>query len=312
MGFFDDWFSWAGARFVARNDGRALQLPGPVMVPNERRVVVPRRDSIMNDFTGLGGSGDKGSVGRPNTFFSSLNERELLALYTNNGISRTIIDEIPKRATRKGWDVEGLDLGEDKSFQTALQIREGSQMGRLYGGAAGVIVTEDDIPPGFERQPWKWLQQPLDLERVGRVIGLIIFDTFEAQPFELERSPMAGADYRRPKLWTIGAEGFEQLHSLIHASRVLQFRGRTRTPSEQWSRNFWSGQGRGGYWQQDDSTLQAVWEEVRRLTETMQGGAVLAQELSTSVFHIDGMAAAKAYIEAMRKKFVVQTTEANL
>ena len=27
---------------------------------------------------------------------------------------------------------------------------------------------------------------------------------------------------------------------------------------------------------------------------------------------IDGMAAAKAYIEAMRKKFVVQTTEANL
>ena len=36
------------------------------------------------------------------------------------------------------------------------------------------------------------------------------------------------------------------------------------------------------------------------------------KQLKEQLSQIDGMAAAKAYIEAMRKKFVVQTTEANL
>ena len=36
------------------------------------------------------------------------------------------------------------------------------------------------------------------------------------------------------------------------------------------------------------------------------------KQLKEQLSQIDGMAAAKAYIEAMRKKFVIQTTEANL
>ena len=36
------------------------------------------------------------------------------------------------------------------------------------------------------------------------------------------------------------------------------------------------------------------------------------KQLKEQLSQIDGMAAAKAYIDAMRKKFVVQTTEANL
>jgi phage-related protein (TIGR01555 family) len=36
----------------------------------------------------------------------------------------------------------------------------------------------------------------------------------------------------------------------------------------------------------DDSLLQALWDEIRRLTETMQGGATLAQEIRESVFKI--------------------------
>ncbi len=36
------------------------------------------------------------------------------------------------------------------------------------------------------------------------------------------------------------------------------------------------------------------------------------KQLKEQLSQIDGMAAAKAYVDAMRKKFMIQTTEANL
>jgi phage-related protein (TIGR01555 family) len=142
------------------------------------------------------------------------------------------------------------------------------------------MVTQDDVPPAFRRRPEAWLEQPLNPERVGELSALQVFDAWEARPVEWERN-LREPGYRLPKIWNISADG---ISARVHASRVLLFRGAKRSTSQmRW--------GRTGNGMPDNSVLQAVWDEIQRLTSTMQGGAVLAQELSESVIKVEQMPA---------------------
>lgn len=237
-----------------------------------------RSDSVANPLTGLGGFNDKGAVGRPNPWVMPLTDDELRTLYTSNGVARRIVDIIPSRATRRGWTCPDVPATEDKRLRTWTRNREAMSMARLHGGAVLLMVTEDDIPRQFRARPEEWLREPLDLERVGALHALQVFDALEARPMlwdEDVRSP----GFRMPRIWSIAAAGFR---AEVHASRVVHFRGARRPPSEtRWGRT---------NTMPDDSVLQGVWDEIRRLTETMQGGAVLAAELRESVLKISGLA----------------------
>lgn len=238
-------------------------------------------DSVHNPLTGLGTSGDKGAVGRPNPWVQPLDDEELRALYTYNGVGRRIVSTFPMRATRKGWEVQGLDPAADKALMTRERIREAMEMGDLFGGSAALLVTEEK---GVEYSDLSWMAEPLRLENVIKLHAVQVFDTFEAHPLEFE-DDLREVNYRGPRTWSLGAHG---AYTTVHSSRVLHFRGRRRLPSERWSQASFGGG--FGTWnrQQDISVLQAVWDEIRRLTETMQGGAALAQELQQTVWRLDG------------------------
>lgn len=258
----------------------ALQGPSPAASLAEPTGGPTRFDSTFNPLTGLGGASDKGAVGRPNPWVVPLNDTELRALYGSNGIARRIVDILPTRATRKGWTVPEIGA-EDKRLKTWDRVTEAMIWARLYGGSALMLVTEDDVPPGYQMDPAAWLAQPLDLERVGRVIALQVFDPNEAAPMIWDRD-VRSPTYRRPILWTVSADGF---NATVHGSRIVHFRGARRPPSET----------AGGFMRSnrmpDDSCLQAIWDEIRRLSETMAGGATLAQELRESVLKVADLGA---------------------
>jgi len=253
-----------------------LALPGPA----ETRA--DSGGSVANPITGLGGGLDKGTSARPNPYVLALSDRELRALHTHNGMARRIVELLPNRATRRGWSCPDIPPAEDKRLRTWARAAEAMTMARLLGGAAVLMVTEDDVPAGIRSRPWDWLREPLDLQRIGKLHALHVFDASEALPMSWESS-LASPGWRLPALWhlTSSTTGWT---ATVHASRLLHFRGARRPPSE-----LQSSWGRPNT-MPDDSVLQAVWDEIRRLSETMAGGAVLAQELRESVLKVSGLA----------------------
>jgi phage-related protein (TIGR01555 family) len=268
MGVWDRLFDWLSSRSDA--SAQLPMLPGPVEVGEARA------DSTWNPFTGLGGWGDKGAVARPNLCAIPLSDRELDSSYRHGGIPRRIVDLLPNEATRRGWDVPEIPATLESELSLYDAICDAGKAAQLHGDAIVLLVTEDDVPPAFRSRPDLWLQEPLDLERVGMVQSLPVFDVWEASPAEWERD-VRQPGYRLPRIWNIGADG---LNTRVHASRVLLLRGAKRSP----------GQMRAGWGRSnglpDDSILQAIWDQVRHLTETHQGGAVLAQELSVNVLKV--------------------------
>jgi len=235
-----------------------------------------RVDSVINGFTGLGSGGDKGSVARPNTYVMQLTDEELRSLHANNGLARRIVEILPSRACRRGWLVPEM-AEEERRLRIWAKVSEALTWARLYGGSALLMVTEDFVPRSLRADPMRYLSTPLDMSRIGSLKAVQVFDSFEAYPTEYNKD-ITSPYYRSPSMWSISADG---LTAFVHGSRIIHFRGARRPPSEQ----------RGGGWYRagrmpDDSCLQSVWDELRRLTETMQGGAVLAQELRESVLKI--------------------------
>lgn len=242
-------------------------------------LVTRRVDSVLNAISGLGGRGDKGSAynNRPDVFRHPLTLEELTALWTHNGIARRIVAWPAAEATRAGWQIDGTGSAE-VDLAIFERIREGMTWARLYGAGPVVMVTEDDVPPAFRRRPHEWLAQPLDLERVGKVLALQPYDVWESTPERWDRNP-SSPTYRMPLLWRVRTE---ETNMLVHASRVLHFRGAIRPPGLRRQARY------GDNLLPDDSVLQAIWDEIQRLCSTMAGGAVLAQEIRESVLRIGG------------------------
>lgn len=251
--------------------------PPPVAALEDREMAWPHLDSagIVNALSGLGGPGDKGSAGRPNTNATPLSDTELRSAYLFSAPSRRVIDLVAKRACRTGWTVP--ELGEEeRRLRIGQQCERAFRWARLYGGALLLPVTLDDVPRGYAGREWAWLREPLDLQRVGRISALHAFDAFEVYPHEDDDDPRSPT-FRTPKYWTIASKS---LHVTVHASRVVWVRGCER-PSDA---------SRRGNRMPDDSVLQAMWDEVQRLSQTMAGGAKIAQELRESVLKLAGHA----------------------
>lgn len=232
--------------------------------------------SVFNFITGLGGGRDKGAAGRPNPLILPLSWQEIEALWEHNGIARKIVETVPEHATRKGWDMPYIPEAELTRLRVQSNMQEGLLWGRAYGGAIGLMVTEDDIPLAFRGRPKDWLKQPMDLQRVGKFHALQIFDVYDCDPHDWD-ADIKGNNYRMPEFWSINADG---ISAVVHHSRVIHFRGNRRPPS-------WRRHGFRTYHNFPDvSILQAIWDDIRRYTEVMQGGATVAQELRQHVLKI--------------------------
>lgn len=231
--------------------------------------------SVANLMTGLGASGDKGTTARPNCAVLPLSMWELRTLYAYNGVARRLINLRPGRACRRGWTLPDFSA-EDARLRIPERIEQGLRWAELYGGSLVVPITLDDVPPGYRGNPAQWLTQPLDPARVQAVRAVQVFDAVEVSPVLWDRNP-GSPTFRLPSLWRISCDGWQVV---VHSSRVVHLRGAERPPSEM--RSSWSAVSN----LPDDSYLQSIWDELRRLTQTLNAGATLAEEIREAVLSL--------------------------
>lgn len=254
-------------RLIGRMDSAPpARIPSGFPAPR----LVERHDSVSNSMSGLGGIADKGTAGRPSPPMY-LSDTELGYLYTGSGTVRRIVDIIPERGTRRGWSVPEMD-GEDRRLMVWDRVASAWSQARLFGGALLLMVTDEGVTDDA-----RWLAAPLSEARLRSVLALHVFAATEASPVSYVED-ITSQHFGQPEFWRLSRRGFS---AVVHHSRVLHFRGAARPESA-------TGWGRGSN-MPDDSVVQHVWHEVRNLTQTMQAGATVAQELRQAVIKISSL-----------------------
>ena len=174
----------------------------------------------------------------------------LNSLYRENWVVQNVVGIIPDDMTRKWFNVSGtvspeqLRALEQVQADTALResVNEGLRWGRLYGGAAGLIVLR-----GQEGM----LDRPLDLEAIlpGTFQGLYILDRW------CGISPALGLVYDGrgrmvPEFYTISGEDGRAV-AKVHHSRIVRFTGRELPYLERIAEQYWG-----------ESEVEALYQDV--------------------------------------------------
>ena len=217
---------------MSRKHARRVQPVArkPTEVLNERPVSGLITDSFSNPFTRLG-------VGQMNLLEAAeypvtrmtQNYPFLNSLYRNDWIARRVIDTIPEDMLKNWFDLQSqLTPDQINQFETVVrtshlkkQLLEGLRWGRLFGGAAGIIVIE-----GQENM----LDEPLDLDMVlpGQYKGLIIADRWSGvYPDSDLVQDLGDPDFGTPEYYTFSMSETELTYGVrVHHSRVIRFMGR--------------------------------------------------------------------------------------
>ena len=176
----------------------------------------------------------------------------LNSLYRDNWIVQNVVGLVVDDMTREWYKPAGALSPEqeealqraERSAQLRERINEGLRWGRLYGGAAGLILIR-----GQEGM----LDKPLDLESIypGSFAGLMILDRWCGITPEMELvTDMADPDFNLPAYYQINnAEG--RLVARVHHSRILRFTGRELPYLERLAELYWG-----------ESEVEALYKDV--------------------------------------------------
>lgn len=235
--------------------------PAPQAVPQVETEVVPKhtRDAFQNSLARLG-------YGMPNPIEATsypltrlTKDFQLMnSLYRNNWIVKRIIDVIPEDMLKNGWKVSSqippkfMDKLErtQRRTQVRAQLLDGLRWGRLYGGAAAIIMID-----GHETV----LDKPLDLDDVfpDSYKGLIILDRWSGiTPGPDVVEDIASPDYGLPSMYMV-TDGTSKKSYHVHHSRVLRFTGRKLPFWEMTAEQYWGA-----------SELEHVYDDLRKRDNT--------------------------------------------
>jgi len=203
----------------------------------------------------------------------------LNTLYRTNWIVRRLIDVVPEDMLKNWYKIESqIDLDAqrklyrvERSTQIRSKILEGLKWGRLYGGAAGLIVIDghDDI-----------LEEPLSLDMVtpDSFKGIIILDRWSGVTSSLG----IVKDYNDPNF------GLPELYNVydetigtgtnVHHSRIVRFTGRDLPYLERLGEQYWGA-----------SELEHVFDELKKRDNTSWNIASLVFRANLDVFKVEGM-----------------------
>lgn len=176
----------------------------------------------------------------------------LNSLYRDNWVVQNVVGLVVDDMLREWYKLKGtmspeyMDELERAERQTNLRARinEGLRWGRLYGGAAGLILIK-----GQENM----LDKPLDLKVVmpGSFAGLYILDRWCGVTPDAELvTDMTDPDFNLPRYYYINnAEG--KLVAKVHHSRIVRFTGRELPYLEKIAELYWG-----------ESEIEAVYKDV--------------------------------------------------
>ncbi len=188
------------------------------------------------------------------------NYARLNSMYRSGGILQSIIDIIPEDMTREWFKLSGdvapgdMDALEKTQRKIGLrkQIVEGLRWGRLYGGAAGLILIKGQ--ENFEK--------PLDIESVlpDSFAGLWILDRWSGVfPGAEIVSDMMDPDFGLPAYYEIRAEETGRIIARVHHSRVVRFTGRELPYLEKIAEMYWG-----------ESEIEPIYEDIALYDSVMQ------------------------------------------
>lgn len=224
----------------------------------DREQVKRTADSFQNTLTRLG-------EGLPNLMSGTRypltrltqNQGLMNSLYRNHWIVRRIVDTIPEDMCRNWLRFNTSAVPEDlrvlqdvlRATRTRQRLIDGLKWGRLYGGAAGVMLLKS-----HEGR----LETPLIQEEVqpGDYRGLLILDRWQGVQVSRERvEDLSDPDFGLPRYYDVITPGGRLVR--VHHSRVLRFLGDALPASEAQSEDLWGA-----------SVVEAVFDELKKRDNT--------------------------------------------
>ena len=207
------------------------------------------------------------------------NYQLLTSLYRENWIVQNIIATIPNDIMRKWYTIKSA-VGPDyidrmTRLEQKTQIRKklllGMYWGRLYGGAAGIVLIKGHND----------MSQPLDLNTVmpDSFLGLQILDRWSGIfPDGSMVSDPEDPDYGLPEFYTIRDEETGSTAVRVHHSRVIRFTGRELPWMEQIVEQYWG-----------ESEIEAVYSEVVKRDNVSANIAALTFRANINYLESDGL-----------------------
>lgn len=164
----------------------------------------------------------------------------LNSLYRTNWVVQNVVGLMVDDMLREWYTIQSSIAPEyldelqrvERATQLRAKLNEGLRWGRLYGGAAGLILIK-----GQEGM----LDQPLDLSTVmpGSFMGLMILDRWMGIVPDMQLvTDMSDPDFNLPAYYMVNnAEG--RLVARVHHSRIIRFTGRDLPYLEKIAELYW-------------------------------------------------------------------------
>ena len=199
-------------------------------------------DALINEYARLGTGDNLLAQNRYQSVRLTQQYALMDNLFRGDWIANRIITTIPEDMT-KNWikltctvEPDQLDAFEMVERKTHIRerIREGLRWGRLYGGAAAVMMIK-----GQEDM----LSEPLDMDMLmpGDFKGLIVADRWNGvYPSTELVTDMDDPDFGLPEYYNFSLSENDLANSVrVHHSRVLRFTGRELPYIEKLAEQYW-------------------------------------------------------------------------
>ncbi len=201
------------------------------------------------------------------------------SLYRDNWVVGNIVSTIPEDMCKNWYQIKTdidqklLDRFARMERQTHLKqkIIEGLKWGRLYGGAAGLILVKGQTND---------LDKPLNIENINvdDFKGLYIMDRWSGITPSMERiDDMCNSEYGSPKYYEI-QDGDNRTVAKVHHSRIVRFIGRELPRYEKQAELDWGA-----------SEVETAYQEVIKRDNVSQNIASLTFKANINVYEIENL-----------------------
>lgn len=147
--------------------------------------------------------------------------------YSLGGLAAAVVDRVAETSTAKGWRVAlPNDATDDVANDELSRLRtqeifgEALRIARIRGAAAILIFTED--APS--------LSTPLEVDNVGTVVGLRVYDYKDMKPSDEKHSDPTKENYGDPIRYEITVE--QGMKFWVHESRLIKVTGAPRATNK--------------------------------------------------------------------------------
>ena len=213
----------------------------------------------------------------------------LNSLYRDNWVVQNVVGLMVDDMLREWYALGGISpqeqdalSQEERRIGIRERISEGLRWGRLYGGAAGLILID-----GQED-----LSRPLDLELVypGAFRGLYILDRWQGVTPDLELTMDRGEAV--PRYYSI-TDAAGHTVTRVHHSRVVRFTGRDLPLLERQAELYWG-----------ESEVEALYKEVVAHDNVSANMAALTFQANVNTMEMKGVEQLLSIASpAMQKRF---------